>query len=290
MAEKSRGESMEKDLSKELEQAAAIYQMVVEFFVTYSFQILGAILILIIGIIVARKIGNFVFNLCQKKGIDITLSRFIASTSKVIVMVMVAIIALGKIGISVTPFVAAIGALSLGAGLAVQGLLSNYGAGLNIILTRPFIIGDTITVCGVTGQVEEVHLAVTILSDEDDVKITIPNRHIVGEIIHNSSNNTLAEITIGIAYHEDPAKAVQVIEDAMRTTGGFDPEKSPRVGILAFADSSINLGIRVWLPTRQYYENLYKINQAIYSALQQNNITIPFPQQEVRLLNKTDEF
>lgn len=281
---------MEQELSKQLEQTAAIYQMVVEFFITYSFQILGALLVLVIGILIARKVGNLVFNLCQKKEIDITLSRFIASTSKIIVIVMVAIIALGKIGISVTPFVAAIGALSLGAGLAVQGLLSNYGAGLNIILTRPFVIGDTITVCGVTGQVKEVHLAVTILSDEDDVKITIPNRHIVGEIIQNSAQNTLANISIGIAYHEDPVNATQVIQQALVCTGGFDPLKPPKVGISAFADSSVNLSVRAWLPTQQYYENLFKINQAVFAALRENNISIPFPQQEVRLLNKSDEF
>ena len=276
---------MEKDLTKELEQATAIYQMVVEFFVTYSFQILGAILILIIGILVARKVGNVVLGLCQKKGLDITLSRFIASASKILVIVMVAIIALGKIGISVTPFVAAIGALSLGAGLAVQGLLSNYGAGLNIILTRPFVIGDTITVCEVTGQVEEVHLAVTILSDEDGVRITIPNRHIVGEIIHNSFNNTLAEISIGIAYHEDPANAIAIIESALTEIGGFDTEKAPKVGIGSFADSSINLNIRAWIPTQQYYENRYRLNQAIFNALRTHNVDIPFPQQEVRFLN-----
>ena len=282
---------MEEHLGNELEQAQAVYKMVVEFFVTYSFQIIGAILILLIGLLVARKIGNWVFKLCERKELDITLSRFIASTVKIIVVVMVAIIALGKVGISVTPFVAAVGALSLGAGLAVQGLLSNYGAGLNIILTRPFVIGDTITVQGVTGQVKEVHLATTVLRDEDDVRITIPNRHIVGEIIQNSFTSTLAELSIGIAYHEDPDRAIALIEAAIAGVGGFDTEKPPKVGIEAFADSSVNLGIRAWIPTQTYYENLYRINRAVYKALRDNGVDIPFPQREVRLLaaNSTAE-
>lgn len=279
---------MQDNLSQELQQATAIYEMVVAFFVNYSFQILGAIIILLVGLLVASKIGRWVLKLCERKNIDITLSRFIASSAKIIVIVMVAIIALGKMGISVTPFVAAIGALSLGAGLAVQGLLSNYGAGLNIILTRPFVIGDTITVQGVTGLVLEIHLATTVLTDEDDVRITIPNRHIVGEIIHNSFSNTLAIISIGIAYHEDANNAIRLIGIAVKETGGYDLDKPPKIGIDEFADSSVNIGIRVWLPTGQYYQNRYQLNQAIFSALKENGIDIPFPQREVRLLGTSE--
>ena len=272
------------NLNQELERAAAIYDMLVEFFVKYSFQILGAIIILIIGLVVARKIGNAVLRLCERKGIDVTLSRFIASTVRLSIVVIVGTIVLGKLGISVTPLIAAIGALSLGAGLAVQGLLSNYGAGFNIILTRPFVVGDTISVEGVTGQVYEVNLATTVLINEDGVRITIPNRHIVGEIIHNSFTNTLAELSIGIAYHEDPDTAISVIEKQIKQIGGYDESKTPKIGIESFGDSSINIGIRVWIPTQEYYDSRYKINNAILAALKDNAISIPFPQQEVRLL------
>lgn len=152
-------------MENEIQQAQAIYNMITEFFVTYSFQILGALIILVLGILVGRKVGDIVLKLCEKKELDITLSRFASSAAKLTIIVMAAVIALGKVGISVTPFVAAIGALGLGAGLAMQGLLSNYGAGLNIILTRPFIVGDTIQVKGVAGLVKEVHLAYTLLAD-----------------------------------------------------------------------------------------------------------------------------
>ena len=201
----------------ELKQAQEIYSLITEFFITYSFQILGAIIIMVIGILVAKKTGNLVLKLCERNKLDITLSRFISSTSKIIIIIMVAVIALGKVGISVTPFVAAIGALSLGAGLAMQGLLSNYGAGLNIILARPFVVGDTIRVQNVIGQVKEVHLAYTLLNDEDDIEITIPNKHIVGEIISNSHSDTLAEETVGISYDNGPEKAISVIMNALST-------------------------------------------------------------------------
>jgi len=273
-------------VEKEIEQAQAIYQLITEFFVNYSFQILGAIIVLAIGVFVAGKISNYVFKLCEKKQLDVTLSRFIAATVKFIIIVMVAIIALGKLGISVTPFVAVIGAMSLGAGLAMQGLLSNYGAGLNIILTRPFVVGDTIRVQGVIGQVKEVHLAYILLADEDNVQITIPNKHIIGEIIHNSHADTLAEETVGIAYDSDTSKAISVIHDALLRTGKVSKDRKPLVGIEDFADSSINIGIRFWIPTSHYYETRYAANAEILSSLQKADITIPFPQREVRLLGE----
>lgn len=279
---------MEENLEKELEQAAAIYQMIIEFFVNYSFQILGAIIILVLGLVIARKVSNFVLTLCDKKGLDVTLSRFVAATVKILIIVMVAIIALGKVGISVTPFIAAVGALSLGAGLAVQGLVSNYGAGLNIILTRPYIVGDTISVQGVTGEVKEVRLAFTTLTNEDQTEISIPNKHIVGEIIHNSFANTLAEVSIGIAYSEDPDNAISIIQKALANIDGPDTEKVPQVGINDFGDSAVNIGIRIWLPTSQYFTLLHKVNREIYCALKENNVDIPFPQREVRLLNDAE--
>ncbi len=271
-------------MEEELQQAQAVYKLITEFFINYSFQILGAIIILVLGFLVARKVSDIVFKICERKELDITLSLFIASTSKIFIIAMVAIIALGKVGISVTPFVAAIGALSLGAGLAMQGLLSNYGAGLNIILARPFVVGDTIRIQGVIGQVKEVHLAYTLLTDEDDVEITIPNKHIVGEIISNSHADTLAEESVGISYDCDPMQAIKVITDALDNIENISRERKPLVGIEDFGDSSINIGIRFWAPTNCYFETRYKANAEIHSALAAANISMPFPQREIRIL------
>jgi small conductance mechanosensitive channel len=272
-------------MQEEIEQVQAIYNTIVEFFVNYSFQLLGAFIIVLVGIFVANRVARSVLKLCEKKVLDLTLSRFIASFVKIIIIVGVAVIALGKIGISVTPFVAAIGAISLGAGLAVQGLLSNYGAGLNIIITRPFVIGDTITVQGETGLVDEVHLAYTVLKDEDDVSITIPNRHIVGEILHNSAANKLAETTIGVSYGSDPEKVMEVLHSVLKQQG-VSEERMPLIGIDNFGDSSINFGVRFWIPTNRFHELRFKVNNEIYKALNIAGIQIPFPQREVRLLGE----
>ena len=274
-------------MQEEIQQFQAIYDTIIEFFVNYSFQLMGALIIIIIGIFVAGRVARSVLRLCEKKELDVTLSRFIASFVKIIIIVGISIIALGKIGISVTPFVAAIGALSLGAGLAAQGLLANYGAGLNIIITRPFVIGDTITVQGETGLVDEVHMAFTVLKDEDDVRITIPNRHIVGEILHNSAENKLAETIVGVSYGSDPEKVISVLHEVLKQQG-ITETPTPLIGIDNFGDSSINFAVRFWIPTQRFHEIRFNVNNAIFKALGVAGIQIPFPQREVRLLNEKD--
>ena len=273
-------------MEEELQQAQEVYNLIVNYLVTYSFQILAAIIIMILGNYVAKKVSDFLERFMVSKGLDVTLSHFTASFIKIIIIAFAAIIALGKLGISVTPFVAAIGALSLGAGLALQGLLSNYGAGVSIIVARPFVVGDTISVQGVTGVVKEVKLAYTVLSNEDEVNITIPNKHIVGEIIHNSRANSIVETTVGIAYDSDTDKAIDVIRQAIISKPGVVSEKPPQVGIDGFGDSSIDIGMRYWAPTESLFETKYKANQAIFKALADHNIDIPFPQRHVHLFQQ----
>ncbi|SEK54122.1 small conductance mechanosensitive channel [Colwellia chukchiensis] len=271
-------------LKDEIDQVNRIYNIIVEFFTNYSFQLIGAFIIFIIGYIFAGKIANFVLKLCERHKLDVTLSRFLANTSKMLIVVMITIIALGKLGISVTPFIAAIGAISLGAGLALQGLLSNYAAGFNIIIIRPFVVGDTITVQGVTGLVKEVLLAYTILTDEDNVEITIPNKHIVGEVLHNSRHDSLLELSVGIDYSENPLAVVEMLEDAIAKLDIVSKAREPQIGIEAFADSAINIGIRLWTPTENLYTSKYKAYKAIYLTLENANIKIPFPQRDVHLI------
>ncbi|MEZ5488919.1 MAG: mechanosensitive ion channel [Gammaproteobacteria bacterium] len=273
-------------MEQELEQMTQIYSMVVEYLVTYSFQIIGAIIILLVGLFIARKVGNGIFALSQKKNIDVTLSRFFASVVRIGIIVAVLIVALPKLGIQITPFVAAIGAVGLGAGLAVQGLLSNYSAGLAIILTRPFVVGDTIKVQGVAGLVREVKLSSTVLSNEDNELITIPNKHIVGEIIHNSQQDSALELEVGIAYDSDPEKAVQVIRAALQGIEGASEVREPQVGIHAFGDSAIIVGIRIWVRTEKLFETRYRCNMAVFQALGANQIAIPFPRRELRMVDQ----
>jgi len=270
-------------LKDEIDQVTNIYNVIIEFFTNYSFQLIGAVIIFIVGYLLAGKVATWVLKLCQRHKLDITLSQFLANTTKMLMVVMITIISLGKLGISVTPFIAAIGAISLGAGLALQGLLANYAAGFNIILIRPFVVGDTITVHDVTGVVEEVLLAYTVLKNEDDVIITVPNKHIVGEILHNSKHDSLLELTVGIAYEHNPLEVVELLEKTILATDIIGDNKKLQVGIDEFSDSAITIAIRLWTPTNNLYAAKYKAYANIYSALNAANITIPFPQRDVHI-------
>jgi len=270
-------------LQDEIDQMANLYAIIIDFFTNYSFQLIGALLIFTIGYIIANKISAMVLRLCQRHSLDITLSQFLASTSKIMIVVMVVIVALNKLGISVTPFIAAIGAVSLGAGLALQGLLSNYAAGFNIILSRPFVVGDTITVHGVTGVVTEVLLAYTQLKNEDDVIITIPNKHIVGEILHNSKKESLLELTVGISYQHNPLEVIKILEESIVLLDIKVEELHLQIGIDEFSDSAINIGIRLWAPTISLHATKYQVYAEIYQVLDKAKITIPFPQRDVHI-------
>lgn len=274
-----------KFMEKEMTALQQFMKTAVEFFTNYSFQVVGAILVLIIGNFIGNWALSVVLKLCQAKKVDITLAKFIASCVKILILAFAIIIALGKFGITITPFIAMIGAGAFGVSMALQGPLSNYGAGISIILGHPFVVGDTIVVTGQSGIVQEVTLSSTILTDEDGVKITIPNKQIVGEIIHNSFKYKIVENMVGVSYDDDPEKAMQVIQ---KTIAGFKEvaeTPKPQVGLQEFGDSSINIGCRYWIPTTKYFQTLCAINLAIYKALAAAKITMPYPQREIRVVS-----
>ncbi|GKW51808.1 MULTISPECIES: mechanosensitive ion channel family protein [Pseudoalteromonas] len=275
-------------IDSEIQQVEKYYNLIMEYLVTYSMQILGAILILFIGLWIAQKVSNMVAGLMQRHNIDITLTNFVSNVIKVLLIIMFLVIALGKIGISVTPFVAAIGAASLGAGLAMQGMLSNYGAGLAIIATRPFVVGDTIEVKGVSGQVKTIELGHTILINEEKVEITIPNKHIVGEILHNSFSYSLVKGEIDIAYDANADLAIELIEKVLDEHELVSDAPHAQVGIERFAESGVTLSYRFWVPTTKIIETKLAVNRNVFKAIQGADIEIPFPQRIVTL-NQTND-
>ncbi len=272
-------------MEKEMSAAEKAVSKLVEFGTEYGLQVVGALIVLVAGHFIGQWVQGIVLKLCEKKKLDITLSKFLASCTKMAIMAFAILIALGKFGITITPFIAMIGAGAFGASMALQGPLSNYGAGLSIILGHPFVVGDTVTVTGQSGIVQEVTLSATILTDEDGVRITIPNKSIVGEIIHNSFKYTIVENMIGIAYADDPEKAIQVIEKTILGFKDVAQTPKPQVGLQEFGDSSINIGCRYWIPTTKYFQNLCAINLAIHKALVAAKISMPYPQREIRILS-----
>ena len=271
-------------MEKELEEVGRFYNIVIDFITNYSFQIIGAILILFIGVMASKYIHKYVLKLLLKTNIDETISGFIANFVKVIVVVMMAVLALGKLGISVGPFIAALGAVSLTAGLALQGSVSNFAAGVVLIATKPFKIGDTLTVHDTYGEVEEIKLAYTVLINEDKEQITIPNKYMIGDVLVNSYSYRIVEGSVGVSYDSDAKSAVELIKETVSTCRDVSSDNEPIVGIENFGDSSINIGYRYWVPTHSFFKTQYDVNLKVLEALNESKIAIPFPQREIRML------
>ena len=273
-------------MDKELQTLQKFYSIAIEFLTNYSFQLLGALIIVILGWFAAKYTYAFLIRVFERNHFDSTLAKFIASLVKMLVFVAMLVIALGKVGISIAPFVAAIGAVSLTAGLALQGSVSNYAAGVLLIISRPFKVGDTLSIGSFYGVVEEIKLAYTVLRNEDEELITIPNKKMIGDVLVNSFDVRVVESSIGVAYEQDPRKAIALIKEILASFAEVSQEHKPVIGIAKFGESSIELGLRYWVPTKSFFKVQYEVNLALYTALHVNNISIPYPQREVRILGE----
>lgn len=273
-------------MEEELKNVSKFYDVIIEFITNYSFQILGAIIIFVIGIFVSKYAYKIIDNLLKTK-IDETLSSFVANFVKILIIVMMGVLALGKLGISIGPFVAALGALSLTAGLALQGTVANFAAGVVLVATKPFKIGDTITVHNVYGKVEEIKLAYTVLENEDKEQITIPNKHMIGDVLVNSFSYRIVEGSIGIAYDSNVEKAISLIKEAISTCKDVSTEEEYIIGVEKFGESSIDIGYRYWVPTKSFFKTQFEVNLKILNALNNEKISIPFPQREVHMIKES---
>ncbi len=257
-----------------LDTLQTLIDALLEIAVNYGFQILGALVFLFIGLKVAGWIARYVTKLARNKDIDQTLAEFIGMVVKMIIVVMLIIITLGNFGISIGPLIALAGASAFGATMALQGPLSNYGAGLGIILSRPFIIGNTITVGNASGVVEKIALGMTVLVGEDGEKITIPNKEIVGRVIVNSHDRRVVQTKLAVDGVESAERAIDAIRTAIDGIEDVTAGAKPQVGIHDFTYGGVVIGVRFWVPSSRYFQVRYAVNRAVMDALNAHNITL----------------
>ncbi len=265
----------EQQLADQVETVSVWIDKVIEFGVTYGFQIFGAVVFLLIGLKVAGWGGARISKALESRGIDATLSRFIGSGVKVVAVVFLAIITLGNFGISTAPLIALAGASAFGATMAMQGPLSNYGAGLSIILARPFAMGDTITVNrDNSGVVEDIRLAYTQLIGEDGERITIPNKEIVGRVIINSDARRVVQTKFCIGVDQDVGRALAVVSAALDEIVELAGAPKAQVGVHDFTYGGIVVGVRYWVPSSKYFQVRYMVNGAVLTALDSAGIQL----------------
>lgn len=269
--------------ASEISTAKKLLDMLVEFCVKYSFQVLGGVIVVILGWVAAKYVARFVENLLIKKKVDVTVAKFLVSIVKIIVIAFTLLIALGKFGITIAPFIAGISVIGFGASFAVQGPLSNYAAGATLIFTKPFKVGDIVEVTDVMGEVTDMTLARTEMKTLDGTIIFIPNKQVIGEIIHNYSEYKKMDVTVGVSYSADVDKAIDIVKGIVAGEERIAKQPEPKIGISEFADSSVNIYSRLWCKQIDYYDILFNINRKIFDEFGKNGIEIPFPQRDVHM-------
>jgi small conductance mechanosensitive channel len=252
---------------QQVEAVSRWIDTLIEFAITYGFQLLGALVFLFIGLKASAWAGRKVAAVLDAKDIDPTLGRFIGNIIRVAMIVFLVIITLCNFGISIAPLIALAGASAFGATMAIQGPLSNYGAGLSTILARPFAVGDTITVNRqVSGVVSDITLAYTFLIGEDGERITIPNKEIVGRVIVNSKKNRVVQTKICISDDQNADKAIGVLKSALEAVADLKDGPAVQVGIHDFTYGGIVLGLRFWMPSERYLQVRYAVNGVALGA------------------------
>ncbi len=249
----------------------------------YSFKILGALVIFIVGRWFVKKLTILSKQLMLKSKLDTTLVEFSQSIIYFILLLAVIIASLNALGIETTSFVAVFGAVGLAVGLALQGSLANIGAAVLIMFFRPFKIGDTVDVAGAMGTVDEINLFSTTITPIDNRTIIIPNAKIIAGNITNFSmqEKRRLDITVGISYEDDLKAAKNVFLELLRSNEKIIQDPEPFVGVLELADNSVNLALRAWVKTEDYGDLRFEVFESIKLACDAHGISIPYPQMDL---------
>ncbi len=262
-----------------------IRKEVLKFLTDYGFKIVGAVIILTIGGFAARWIGKVADDWLTKKQIEPPIRMLVVRVLRLVVFALAVVLALDKFGVQTAPLVAGIGVAGVGIGLALQGVLSNLVAGLLIIFTKPFRVGEYIELLGVEGQVLTIALFSTTLQHADRSKVVIPNRKVVGEILHNYGTIRQLSLSVGVSYDTNITEAITVIREILAQNPRVLKDPAPGVGVTSLADSSVNIAISPWTAVTDYGAAGGELNKALLEAFREKGIEMPFPQREIRLLN-----
>lgn len=247
-------------------------------------KLLVAILVVTAGYFVARWTAGGVGRMLQKFELEPPVYQLLLYVTRVLVLILFAIMALQNLGVELLPLIAGLGVAGAGIALAMQGVLGNLVAGLTIILTRPFRVGEYISIVKEEGQVAEISLSTTTLSHADLSRVVIPNRRIVGEILHNYGRIRQAQIVVRVAYDADLNQALAAIREVVQANPRVLKNPAPVTQVIKLADSSVDLGVYPWANISDVGAAAGEINKAIVETFRARGIVIAPPRRDVRLL------
>jgi small conductance mechanosensitive channel len=256
----------------------------VDLAVKFGPKVLAALLILTLGYYVGRWMSQWLQRALMHIEMEPPVRTLIARIARAGVTVLFGIMALQNLGVELLPLIAGLGVAGAGIALAMQGVLGNLFAGLTIILTKPFRIGEYIEIVGEEGAVENISLFSTTLAHPDRSRVVIPNRKIVGEILHNFGRIRQVSVVVGVAYDTDLNRTIALIRQALRDNAHVLQDVEPVIVVSALANSSVDIAVKPWVAIEHYGVAAGEINQAILGAFRVAGIVIPCPQHEIRLV------
>ncbi|MAZ84981.1 MAG: mechanosensitive ion channel protein [Hoeflea sp.] len=255
----------------------------------YAFSVIGAIIILVIGFWIAKKVKNAVFRLVNRKG-ETTLAHFLAGVARYAVLTIVLVMVLQQFGIQTASVIAALGAAGLAIGLALQGTLQNIAAGVMLLFLRPFKIGDYIDTGSASGTVQEIGLFATELKTIDGLYLLAPNSSVWGSEITNYSYHTKRrfDLTVGIGYDDDIDLAMNTLEEIVRTDSRVLDDPEPFLFVSNLGDSAVEVVARIWIPTSDWWPTSRDLTKKAKQTFDEKGLSIPFPQRDLHIYKAED--
>lgn len=272
-------------MTNQLATITYLKQKIVDLSIEFGPRALTALLILVAGFFVSRWFVRAFERGLGKLELEPPVRQLLLRLVRLFVMLLFLLLALQNLNVQLLPLIAGLGVAGAGVAFAMQGVLGNLFAGLTIIFTKPFRVGEYVSMVGVEGRVEAVELFNTKLSHPDLSKVVVPNRKIVGEILHNYGKIRQLDVVVGVAYNTDLNAALAAINQVLSQNVRVLKDPSAVVRVRVLADSSINIEVKPWVNVPDYGPAGGEVNKAIVEEFRARNISIPFPQREVRLLN-----
>ena len=248
-------------------------------------RVLVAVIIVVAGYFAGRWVGKLMHRSLARIDLEPPLRQLLIRIVRLLVLALFALLALQNLGVQLLPLLAGLGVLGAGIALATQGVLSNLVAGLTIIFTKPFRVGEYVSMLGVEGDVRTISLFSTTLGHPDRSRVVVPNRKIVGEILHNYGQIRQVDIVVAVAYDTDLNQALAAVDEILQSNPRVLHDPAPVIQVTLLGESSINIAVKPWVKVPDYLQATGEINKAIVETFRGRDIVIPFPQREVRILS-----
>ena len=265
-------------------QASSLLDKALDYLIKHSGNILSAMVIIIAALVAGRWMARVLDRALEKKHLEPPVRILISRVARLLMLALGAVLAAQNLGVEVMPLVAGLSVAGVGVGLAMQGMLSNMVAGLVIIFVKPFRVGDYVELLGVHGQVTAIELFSTRLMHPDQSRVIVPNRKVIGEIMHNYGTIRQLDLTVGVSYSTNLNAALAVIRDVLKANKRVLKEPVAVVGVSMLANSSINISVKPWTKIDDMGDAQAELYQALVDRFRETGIELPFPQREIRVI------